>query len=195
MFHGEALGKYTADDTGTFVATDAPEPDSLRVVVTSLAPTSTVYLRVLTAGVPNTIVDFHNPALLATKVGVASVTDASGTVLATSVSVAPVSVPSGAYTAYKLTLARTVEPATIVGASIHPYLATPVDLPVTSVPRIELAGPVVSMPAWAPTTSAWPAYSSGGHRLIVGYSWDVPFTFPGSTFDSTAVAAFTATAV
>ena len=104
--------------TRAFFARRTPVPDELRVVVASLAPTSSVYVRVLTAGTSSDVHDYHSPALLASKV-IATVTDEQGDVAATLVEVASVTVSTGTYAAYKLTLARVVTPTEIGGISVR----------------------------------------------------------------------------
>ncbi len=115
MFHS-SLGVFQATE-GIFCATDTAVPDELRVVVASLAPTSSLYVRVLTAGAANDVHDYHSPALLAAKV-TAIVTDEQGDVAATLVEVASVTVSTGTYAAYKLTLERPVTPTELSSLSV-----------------------------------------------------------------------------
>ena len=201
MFHS-SLGVFQATE-GLFCATDTAVPDELRVVVASLAPTSSVNVRVLTAGVSNDVHDYHSPALLASKVTV-SVTDAEGSVAATLVSVAQVTVASGTYVAYALTLARAVLPTEISSVSVlspyvTPTLATTSPLALTALaPRVELAlaESLVPLVPWAPsaalgvTAPAMPA----GHKLVVGSSVTLRFAFDApEPFAAGAAASFAAT--
>ena len=196
-----SLGVFQATE-GIFCATDTAVPDELRVVVASLAPTSSVYVRVLTAGAPNDVHDYHNRTLLASKV-TATVADAEGEVAATLVEVASVTVASGTYAAYKLTLARAVVPTEISAVSVlSPYVAAtmqttfPLALAVPA-PRVELSldAPLVPL-AWAPTGAAGvtaPAMP-GSHKLVVGSSVSLRFAFDApESFASGAEASFSAT--
>ena len=201
MFHS-SLGVFQATE-GIFCATDTAVPDELRVVVASLAPTSSVYVRVLTAGAPNDVHDYHNRTLLASKV-TATVADAEGEVAATLVEVASVTVASGTYAAYKLTLARAVVPTEISAVSVlSPYVAAtmqttfPLALAAPA-PRVELAldEPLVPLVPWAPTGAAGvtaPAMP-GSHKLVVGSSVSLRFAFDApESFASGAEASFSAT--
>ena len=202
MFHA-TFGVFDTDDAGIFCSTDTAVPDELRVVVASLAPTSSLYVRVLTAGTPNDVHDYHSRALLAAKVS-ASVTDAEGVVEATLVEVASVTVASGTYAAYKLTLARAVTPTEIGGVSVlSPYvaatMATTAPLALTALaPRVEIAldEPVVS-PPWAPSAALGvtaPAMP-GSHKLVVGSSVALKFAFDApESFSAGAETFFSATA-
>jgi hypothetical protein len=201
MFHS-SLGVFHGTE-GIFSATDTAVPDELRVVVASLAPTSSLYVRVLTAGTSNDVHDYHNRALLASKV-VATVTDEQGSVAATLVSVASVTVSAGTYDAYKLTLARAVTPTEIAGVSVlSPYVAgtmgttSPLALEVAP-PRIEMsvARPMMTFVPWAPSAALGvtaPAMP-GSHKLVVGSSVALEFAFDAAeSFGAGAAASFTAT--
>ena len=203
MFHS-SLGVFQATE-GIFCGTDTAVPDELRVVVGSaLAPTSTVHVRVLTAGTPNDVHDYHNPTLLAAKV-TATVTDAQGEVAAT-VAVEQVTVASGTYAAYKLTLARSVVPTEISAVSVlSPYVAgtmatTGPSALAVSAPRIELAvaRPMMTFVPWAPSAAAGvtaPSMPVGGHKLVVGSSVSLRFAFEApEDFGAGAAASFTAMA-
>ena len=200
-----SLGVFQATE-GAFCATDTAVPDELRVVVGSaLAPTSSLYVRVLTAGTPNDAHDYHNPTLLAAKVS-ATVTDAQGEVAAV-VAVEQVTVASGTYAAYKLALARAVVPTEITAVSVlSPYVAgtmltTAPSALAVSAPRIELAvaRPMMTFVPWAPSAAAGvtaPSMPVGAaHRLVVGTAVSLRFAFEApEAFDAGAAASFTATA-
>jgi hypothetical protein len=145
MFSGSGSGVFDASGAGAFVSREPALPDELRVVVAGAASaTATVHVRVLTRGAGNDVHDYHNPALLATKVAV-TVSDAQGPVAATAVEVASVGVFSGTYAAYKVTLARAVVPSEIVAVSVlapyvHGTLATTPGALVSSPPVVEVEG-------------------------------------------------------
>jgi hypothetical protein len=202
MFHS-SQGVFQANE-GIFCATDAAVPDELRVVVASLEPTSNLYVRVLTAGVSNDVHDYHNRALLASKVA-ATVTDAGGSVAATLVAVASVTVASGTYAAYALTLARSVTPTELSSVSVlSPYvrvtMATTAPAALTALkPRIELAldAPITPVVPWAPSAALGvtaPAMPAGGHKLVVDEAVTLRFAFDASeSFGAGAAASFSAT--
>jgi hypothetical protein len=108
MFHS-SLGVFYGTE-GIFCATDTAVPDELRVVVASLAPTSSVYVRVLTAGTGNDVSNPHNADLLAARVVESSVTDGAGVVAVQRVTVESAIVASGTFAMYRLQLARSVVP-------------------------------------------------------------------------------------
>jgi hypothetical protein len=201
MFHS-SLGVFHGTE-GIFSATDTAVPDELRVVVASLAPTSSLYVRVLTAGAANDVHDYHNQTLLASKVS-ATVTDGQGAVAATLVTVARVTVASGTYAAYALTLAREVVPTEITAVSVlSPYVASslsttaPLALEAAS-PRVEIsvARPMLTYVPWAPSAAAGvtaPAMPAG-HKLVVGSSVTLRFAFDApESFAEGAAASFAAT--
>jgi hypothetical protein len=201
MFHS-ALGVFQASE-GIFCATDTSAPDELRVVVASLAPTSSLYVRVLTAGVSNDVHDYHSRALLAAKV-TAVVTDEQGDVASTQVEVASVTVSTGTYAAYKLTLERAVTPTEIGGIYVlSPYVrgtmatTAPLALAVAP-PRVEIAldEPLAPLVPWAPSAALGvtaPAMP-GSHKLVVGSSVALEFAFDAAeSFGAGAAASFTAT--
>ena len=202
MFRSAASGTFQATG-GVFCVADAAVPDELRVVFESTAATSTVYVRVLTAGDANDVHDYHNRALLAQKV-VASVTDGEGTVAATDIDVKSVSVATGTYDAYKLTLARAVTPSEVVGVTVQsPYvrgtLATTADLAplVAAMPRLEVSVARITSPVpWAPSAAAGvtaPALPPA-HALVVGAAVTLHFAFEAQEdFAPGAVASFAAT--
>ena len=188
---------------GIFSCINSVAPDELRVVVAlALSPTLAVHVRVLTQSVPNNVHDYHNPDLLASHVAV-TVTDALGAVASTAVAVQNVTVGGATYAAYAVTLARPVVPSEITAVSVlSPYvagtMASTAPLPLTQpMPIVEVAedGPIEVVP-WKPTAAAGASAPSmpSPHKLVVGKSVDVHFTFVApSTFDAGAAASFSAT--
>ena len=201
MFRAAGGGTFQATGQGVFCVANVAAPDELRVVFESALATSTVYVRVLTAGVANDVHDYHNSALLAQKV-VASVTDGEGTVAATHIEVQSVSVAAGTYYAYKLTLARAVTPSAVVGVTLEaPYvrgtLATTLAPLVQAMPRLEVSvAPITSPVPWAPSAAAGvtaPALSTA-HVLVVGEAVTLHFAFVApADFAAGAAASFAAT--
>lgn len=194
MFRAAGGGTFQTTGQGVFCVASAAAPDELRVVFESALAASTVYVRVLTAGVANDVHDYHNSALLAQKV-VASVTDGEGTVAATHIEVQSVSVAAGTYYAYKLTLALGV---TLDAPYVRGTLATTLAPLVQAMPRLEVSvAPITSPVPWAPSAAAGvtaPALSTA-HVLVVGEAVTLHFAFVAQADFAAGAAAFFAATV